>query len=210
MERSLTRKLISVKKSLDIFCYNARSILGDERWQLFSLFCDKNNFDVLLIREIWLHKILNSEIQLPNYTLYRNERKVNHFTGHSSHGGVLIAVRNDICSIAEPTKMEGVVACVVKLPDEKPDLLLVCVYNPPDDSLYRFTKDELVAVVEYLNERSNAYHIFCYGDFNLKEIDWDTMDSDDEQQKLFVEKYSRTTCNNMLLSLLEELVFSTC
>ena len=101
-----------MKKSLDIFCYNARSILGDERRQLFSLFCDKNNFDVLLICETWLHK----------------------------------------------------------------------------DSLYRFTKDELIAVVEYLNERSNAYHIFCYGDFNLKEIDWDTMDSDDEQQKLFVEK----------------------
>ena len=67
-------------------------------------------------------------------------------------------------------------------------MLLACVYSPPDDSLYRFTKDELIAVVQYLNERSTAYHIFCYGDFNLKEIAWDTMDSDDEQQKLFVEK----------------------
>ena len=177
-----------MKKSLDIFCYNARSLLGDDRRKAFGLFCDKNNFDVIFVCETWLHEeILDSEIPLPNYTLYRHERKVNMLSGHSAHGGVLVAVKTDFCSVPEPKTLEGVVSCVLKLPNEPVDLLLVCVYNPPDDSVYRFSEDHLIAVIEYLVQNSKRYHVFCYGDFNLKEIDWNAMASENYDQQKFLE-----------------------
>ena len=102
-------------------------------------------------------EILDSETPLPNYTLYRQERKVNVITGHSAYGGVLVAVKTDLCSEPEPKTLEGVVSCVLKLPDEPIELLLVCVYNSPDDSVYSFSQDHVKAVIEYLVQKSNWY-----------------------------------------------------
>ena len=177
-----------MKKSLDTFCYNARRLLGADRRKAFGLFCDKDNFDVIFVCETWLRKeILNSEIPLPEYSLYRHERKVNVLTGHSAHGGVLIAVKTDLCSVPEPETLEGVVSCVLKLPNEAIDLLLVCVYKPPDDSVYRFSQDHFKAVTEYFVQKSKCYHVFCYGDFNLKCIDWKAMESEHDEEQKFLE-----------------------
>ena len=78
-------------------------------------------------------------------------------------------------------------SCVLKLPNEPIDLLLVCVYNPPDDSVYRFSQDHLKAVTEYLVQKSKCYHVFCYGDFNLKGIDWKAMESEHDEEQKFLE-----------------------
>ena len=175
------------------------------------MFCDKNRFDVICLCETWLYKeILDGEIPLPGYELYRDERQFNAITGQSSHGGVLIAVKKDICSFPQPKIIEGVVSCIIKLPNETVDLLIVCAYNPPDDSPYRYSREQMLSFLEYIMMKSKTHHVFCYDDFNLKHIDWNAMESENMEQQEFVEKLfeanlrqhvSFATCGNSLLDL---------
>jgi hypothetical protein len=60
--------------------------------------CLSENFDVIVLVEIWLHGgISDAEVLNDRYVVYRNDRNVNN-SGKSIGGGVLIAVKKFLTS----------------------------------------------------------------------------------------------------------------
>ena len=76
---------------------NIRSLINRDKRIKFANIVNTMQLDFFMVTETWLFdSFADSELFFPNYSLYRSERKA--FENVSKHGGVLIAVRNDITS----------------------------------------------------------------------------------------------------------------
>ena len=82
------------KLGLRLLYCNARSVLAT--FDELSVLCSMFNYHIVCIVESWLcDSILNSEISLPGYTIFRRDRD-----GHG--GGLLIFVRLELCASIIP------------------------------------------------------------------------------------------------------------
>ena len=121
-----------------------------------------HNFDIVGITETWLSSnIFDNEILPINYTIYRND--------HGSRGGgVLLAVQDNIVSkvLPSPTNIEMLTVEV-----ELPQTLVLCiVYLPPNSNV-----SLIQSLSSYLYQFQQSSNIVLLGDFNLPDIDWDTL-----------------------------------
>ena len=77
---------------LRLFYCNARSVLAN--FDELCVLCNVYNYHVISIAESWLcDSILNTEISLPGYTIFRRDRD-------RYGGGVLIFIKTELCPSA--------------------------------------------------------------------------------------------------------------
>ena len=105
--------------------------------------------------------IFNQELLPHNYIIHRNDRK-------TRGGGVLIATKNNIPATltSKPDHIE-----IISL-----HLTLCCIYIPPNSG-NTLINDLTSHVSDLVSSHSNDIDILLVGDFNMPDIDWDTLSS---------------------------------
>ena len=141
----------------------------------------RENYEILLLTETWLtENIKNGELFLPNFNIIRADRPGK--DNVSSHGGVLIAISNeiqheevDISQLSEATKN----SCRAVLLDINNPVLLVLLYNPPNGSPYRLTAQDIEHLLAFIETKSRNIDVFFAGDLNMPNTNWETYESTD-------------------------------
>lgn len=120
------------------------------------------DFDVVCICETWLNRtVLDSEI-IPEYSIFRLDRK------DRTGGGVLIAVKADIHALRRPDLERGgaeLVVVEIRKGQGKP-VLIYCFYHPDT------VPESLIDLNYSLQTNCESSCIVLVGDFNLPELDW--------------------------------------
>ena len=79
---------------MNILTYNARSLLDLNKRTKFANVMTSVSLDVICITETWLTPdIPNAALFLPNYHIYRSDRKIDE-TRITKRGGVMIAINS--------------------------------------------------------------------------------------------------------------------
>ena len=134
---------------LAIALLNCRSIRSESKTRDFKMFVKEHDPDVIMGTESWLSAdICDAEVFLTNYVTYRKDRI------DRAGGGVFICVRDNIISYKEDWNLLG------------------CFYDPPSDC--DMLLSEFLSVLEE-KARLPSSRIIVGGDFNLPDINWDYM-----------------------------------
>ena len=115
--------------------------------------------------ETWLNpSILNNEIILLTYTLYRTDQC-------DGNGEMMSGVKNSINSQILSCSNNCELCSIKLVPPHGPPLIIIGVYCPPNrDTLYA---EELCReITDIVNSHSNSF-ICCTGDFNVPDINWE-------------------------------------
>ena len=179
---------------LESFVFNVRSIINRDKRTRLANYVSLKSVDFFMLTETWLHcSFHDNELFLPNYAIFRSERKADNNT--SKHGGVLIAIKNTFVSRQIPLYSNicvGVIAC--SLCFNSRDILLVCFYAPPISSCpspYAISpQDRYLLFEEIFTLSKTFYSTIVYGDFNLPEIDWHDYSAKNSDTQKFVDLIS--------------------
>ena len=114
----------------------------------------------------------------------------------SHGGGVLAAVKHNIhaTAISRPDHLEAISLCLhLHIP-----LSVCCVYIPPNPGSIHIS-----SLVSYLSDLAAipCSDIIVIGDFNLPDIDWDTLSAVSHSSEQFCDFVSTLTSLNWLTSL---------
>ena len=126
----------------------------------------------LSITETWLKGyITDAQIKIKNYSSFRSDRHLR------KNGGSLLYVHNSY--IVSSNRCFGDQYCngvIVKIDDL--NCLVAAVYRPPDCPTTSFRKalDNLQAFIDDIGDET--HDIYITGDFNLPNLDWDTITVD--------------------------------
>ena len=125
---------------------------------------------MIVITESWLHEgVLDAEITIPNYILYRADRDASR-----THGGCAMWVRCDLTSQQVVSHSNAwVETLIVKI--KTFDTLVIVNYRPPDCSTDKF--DQALKICQTtinmtMKEDSKVRTILDYGDYNFPCILW--------------------------------------
>ena len=138
---------------MTIMYYNARSLIP--KYDELFVTMETHNPDMICIVETWLcDDILNSEIALPGYQLYRRDR-------NRHGGGVLIYVKDHfVCSILPSADNLEIITVSVCYGSSK--VFISLFYRPPNSSSQIF--DDLFLYLQSLNVGSFCNYILL-GEF---------------------------------------------
>ncbi|GFT51380.1 probable RNA-directed DNA polymerase from transposon X-element [Trichonephila clavipes] len=147
---------------LSLCSWNANGILS--KITELKNFIEQHSPDLILIQETHLRPSHN--INIANYTCYRNDRPTSSDNNRAS-GGTLILVKNAINHYSLPTPpMQTIEATIVILtPLDHDPISIVSVYVPPQSDEFTFTID-----IENLIQTSSNCVLF--GDFNAPHTAW--------------------------------------
>ena len=130
----------------------------------------ESNSPFIVCTETWLSSdILDAEVNLKNYILYRSDRAKGR-----THGGSCIYVRSDLTSQMIMSHSNGTCdSLAVKVKNF--EALVICMYRPPDTKFDDF-KEALETVQETIdnvnqNDPKSKTIIQC-GDYNFSFISW--------------------------------------
>ncbi|GFV24724.1 probable RNA-directed DNA polymerase from transposon X-element [Trichonephila clavipes] len=147
---------------LSLCSWNANGILS--KITELKIFIEQHSPDLILIQETHLRPSHN--INIANYTCYRNDRPTSS-DNNRAFGGTLLLVKNAINHYSLPTPpMQTIEATIVILtPFDHDPISIVSVYIPPNSDEYTFTID-----IENLIQTSSNCVLF--GDFNAPHTAW--------------------------------------
>ena len=173
-------------------CYlNIRSLVN--KLSLFQAYVYLFNFDVICLSETWLSEsVFDQEILPTNYSIYRKDRP-------SRGGGVLIAVKDTIPVSVHPSDLSNNAPEIltVTLNLCKPTILS-CVYLPPSPNDY-YMNDAISNLTQVIQSNQSADTIIV-GDFNLPDIQWDTLFSTSPSSSAFCD----FVFDNSLIQMIDE------
>ena len=170
--------------SLKCYYANARSIV--KKFAELIALNEKENFDVIGITESWINcnKHLLSEFALPGYTVFNKDRS-NRLgsTNKTKGGGVLLYLKESLNAVLLNNDVnEHTESVWVQIKQNRnTPINLGIIYRPPGQ-LTELDKDLFNQIDKYTKSK----YAIIMGDFNYKNINWTTMESDKEG-KLFVE-----------------------
>ncbi len=152
---------------------NARSLMPKRDELLVQVATEKP--DIVAITETWANSNhLMSEFAVPGHESFHKNRE------HRKGGGVICYVRNTLNALKiEKQNAEKYDTVYVELSTKKTKIMLAIIYRPPklqaadDNSLY----DEIKSVIR--NKQT-----VIIGDFNCPNIDWATMNGDQQGNRL--------------------------
>ena len=124
--------------------------------------------DIIVGTETWLsNDILSSEVLPTNYNVFRRDR-------NDSHGGVLLAVKNDlVCTPIYTSKNSELLAIKLQVSKSR-SIIITAVYRPPNCTSEDQAKD-LVDQLHQLRQDHCKSDFWIAGDFNLPDIDWENL-----------------------------------
>ena len=174
------KTLTGMRKKLKCLFTNAQSIVN-KRDELQTYMEDEEP-DLVGIVETWLHSdIADAEIQVPGYQTTRLDRQ------NRAHGGILLCTKDGIDvqkrENQELSEYDEALWCDISSPGSELDLLLGIVYRSPNNS--NDENDRLNKVLKKLNDEQKE--IMIIGDFNYRDIDWETMQTSSSRSEAFME-----------------------
>jgi len=150
--------------ALKCLSLNARSIIN--KIDAFTATVCVLDPDIIGVTESWSSAdILDSELSLPGYVLYRCDRPSDH-----NGGGVLLYVKDYL----KPQEYEPQINfpehiwCKIKGKNGT-DLTVGVCYRSNNASIYPDGNHKLLRELLY---KTSSQHVLILGDFNYKEIDW--------------------------------------
>lgn len=148
-------------EEITILTVNARSIVNKTSC-LEQLLLDQEPH-IVAITETWLTPdIFNDEIAPPDYAVIRKDRP-------TRGGGVALLISKSIPFVALPDVL-GAEAVFCKIICDGINIVTGCVYRSPSSG-----NDSIIAVQEFLQSYAHNSRLVVMGDFNLPDIDWNTM-----------------------------------
>jgi exonuclease III len=168
---------LSSKRGLTFLNLNIRSLLPklDDIHQLVH----EINPEIVAITESWLDDgIEDSEVNIPNYNIYRADRTINNRAhGATSHGGVALYVKSTINSsltdLTSTSPYLETLSVKIMLPHSRP--IYTCVVYGPEIRLDFF--ESLSTLLEELQDLAATSRtpgdIVCLGDFNCDALTTD-------------------------------------
>ena len=125
---------------------------------------------MIVITESWLHEgVLDAEINIPNYVLYRADRD-----SSRTHGGCAMWVRYDLSSqLVVSHSNAWVETLIVKI--KTLETLVMVNYRPPDSNTEKFDQAMQIcqkAINLTMKEDTKIRNILDYGDYNFPCISW--------------------------------------
>ena len=124
--------------------------------------------DIIIGTETWLNpSIYSSEVLPNNYAVFRRDRA-------DSHGGVLIAVKDDLVCTPVATNRESELISVKVRINRSKSIIVAAFYRPPNESTTEHAQTVLDELARLRQEHSKS-EFWIGGDFNLPNIDWQTL-----------------------------------
>ena len=152
--------------------FNAGSLVNKR--SKFQSFVYSNPIDVYCITESWLSdSVFDNEILPSGYSIFRKDRG-------SRGGGILVVVADSIPIklIPSPSNLE---ALTIMISYSKGQILLWCVYIPPNPDAYYFR-----SYVSYLSNLVTSHESILFpGDYNLPDIIWSSLSCSSSNSNLF-------------------------
>ncbi len=164
-----------------------------------KLFVAQHDYDIICVTETWFDETVNeNDFQQEGYIPYYTNRKLDFYDEGTyvdpAHGGVLILVK----SILNPSPVDVDVKAEVKWikisPHEKINILVGVAYHPDRGGL-----SNLEVICESIND-IDTENVLLMGDFNLRDIDWKSLEGTTNASKLFLQ----TLEDNCLFQLVSE------
>ena len=165
--------------------FNAQGITS-KLAQLKTLISDENT-DIICISETWCNKdILDSELVVPNYVVFRRDRNIDHFIPGTftatARGGVMILLKQHL----QPT--------VSTINDHKTESLWLIIKVNNGDLLLGVCYRPEVAGINYIENLCKCFSdipkncdVIITGDFNFRDIDWEANTALSASSKLFLD-----------------------
>ena len=132
----------------------------------------QDNALIIALTETHLsEKIVDAEIHIPNYTIYRQDRE-----GGRKHGGIATYVHNSIsahCELIKTYSNNFVEFNIIRF--TKLDMLLVNIYRPPECPCTKY-EEALQEIRSTTSDNSNRTfpYIIITGDLNFPKTNWST------------------------------------
>lgn len=141
------------------------------KFQEFLIEVNKIKPTIILITETWLKPaILDSAINIPQYTLYRKDRTF------ANGGGVCVYIADYISDKRITTKIlenfdtDLIDSIWLNLQFCNVSFNIACIYRPPD-----FRLDQTQPLINaFLHASANLKNCIIFGDFNFPDLDWNT------------------------------------
>ena len=155
-----------VKQSLRTVVINFQSIKN--KVQEAQVLIESAEPDIIIGTETWLNPSIYSSDVLPNnYAVFRRDRA-------DSHGGVLIAVKDDLVCTPVATNRESELISVKVRINRSKSIIVAAFYRPPNESTTEHAQTVLDELARLRQEHSKC-EFWIGGDFNLSDIDWPTL-----------------------------------
>lgn len=165
------------QRKLNIFYQNVRGL----RTKILDFHREilRNNFDILIITETWLHSgVLDGEICDSRYSVFRLDRDES-LINLSPAGGVMILLRNELdgtllvnTNASRSTEILWVTIPSKSLNRTSTNLHIAVIYIPGNIHLPREIENCINSISHVFNQHPND-HFLIVGDFNLYNIQWD-------------------------------------
>jgi endonuclease/exonuclease/phosphatase family metal-dependent hydrolase len=160
---------------------------------------NSDKIDIAVLNETWLKKsILDNEVfPAAQYKVFRRDRTawshppdiLNPKRFRRNGGGVMIAVRNDLDITSREIKLpSGTELLAVEFTTASGIKFIVCTCYRVG-TLGMENHDKIVAALKTLSKRKKLSKIFVLGDFNLKNVDWSTLESSTPIEQSFVDSF---------------------
>ena len=182
-------KPIQGNKQLRILNINFQSI-RPKKIELWNLL-ESTNADIILGTETFLRPdIYNSEIFPPHFNVYRRDRP------HQAYGGVLVAAKTSLISHQIPTNSNSEAVLIsIQTQNKNCNLIVGALYRPPNQTSDEYT-NSLTDVMK-LACRSPRDVVWLGGDFNLPDINWESMSIERCQYTKSMNSSYLETINNL-------------
>ena len=174
-----------------MLCLNVRSILDINRRIALSNAILQTDYDILCLTETWLVKeIPDKALHLAGFNIIRKDRK--NSTLKTNHGGVLMAIKENVHYEEIDAQIENEECIVAKLTGETGHhQILCCVYNPPKNSKYQWKQQNFINLFENLTKlqiQHNCNAVSITGDINFEYTHWKMMHSKDKYENAVLKK----------------------
>ena len=176
-------RIRTLHNNLRCLYLNARSIINT--FQLFEVWINEIQPDIIRVTESWANDdILDSELSLDGYDLFRKNRLVDRVGG-----GVLMYIKSSLCPVEflPNDKFPEQVWCQISDSGKNKFLIGIC-YHTPSNGIFGDCNNHNL-LVYLLNELgSSDHHFVLMGDFNYHFLHWPPdlhCDSSSDVAKLF-------------------------
>ena len=171
-----TAKKVTLNNNLTCIYVNARSIMNKLLW--LEAVIEATSPDIVGITESWSHDgILEAELELAGYNLYREDRK-----GGMKGGGVLLYVRSELRSVFFKSNSIGEHVCCRLLSENNNDLVVGIAYRSDNLGLNMDTNESARQLIRELQ----PHNFLLMGDFNYPDIDWENNEGGDLTRGCFL------------------------
>ena len=144
--------------------------------ELKLLLSTNSNIDIVCVTEThFSHDILDAEIQIDGFNIYRHDRDFSLDTSKhaiSHGGGSIIYVRTDLNVFLTPGSNSAPDSLAVTLETAVGSVCVACIYR--STSLNLSQNSNLSSFLKNICNVNNDHETVLLGDFNLPDVSWET------------------------------------